>query len=262
MLEKSGSTHNKAIVNYNGEYITYEQLHAEALEMEEYQKHRMLTCVVCDKTYETVKLVYKLFYLKQPMLFVSHDATDTYIEDIVQRFQVNYLWKNQSLKLIKEKTGDGEKRIHKDLAVMLSTSGSVGKPKFVKLSYENFKIASEIGKNEMGVKEGQTGMLVVPLEHILGLIFCIYHWAVNGTIVVSPYNVMDSRFEELYDRERVNNIAGVPLTYAMLKKTEFWDAKDRVERLNLAMAAGAKMDKALQEYLVLVDLQLTLFCII
>ena len=241
---------NIAIISSEGEKISYEQLCTEAKRMGCYKVGRKLTCIICDKNIETFSLIFKLFYLGQPMILLSEKTTEEYLRDVLKRFRPDYLWKDKELQEVKSFGKEGRKEIHSEIAVLLSTSGSIGEPKFVKLSYKNLREASYMGIEKFKINKKQKGILTVPIEHVLGLNFCLYHWLTKATLIISSYSVLDKRFQELYDFFEINNFVGIPFLYKMLKKIGFWNSRERVGRLNCALVAGAKLEENLRKYLV------------
>lgn len=239
-----------AIIDSTGNSISYEQLCERAEKMVHFQKGRKLTCVICEKNIDTLSLVFQLLYLEQPMILLSEDASNEYIEEVIDNFLPDYVWRNGKLETIEKRIGLKDKEIRRELAILISTSGSIGNPKFVKISYENLKEVTRIGNLKYKVREKQKGILTVPFEHVFGLNFCLYHWVECATIVISQYSVLDERFLKLYDSYQVNNLAGIPVTYKMLNKICFWHNEERVSRLNAALVAGTVLDEELRKQVV------------
>ena len=102
--------------------------------------------------------------------------------------------------------------------MLLSTSGSIGKPKLTRISYYNIEEELRIGTREFRICAGQKGMRILPVEHVFGLAFCLYHWHVGGCVVTTDVHVISSRFDHLYDEERIQNIAGIPFHYRILSR--------------------------------------------
>lgn len=231
-----------AIKDDKGNRISYGQLCESAFSMEEYRGNRLLTLVYCDNSFENLVMVFKLFFLGQPMLLLSEKSDIIFRNDILERFHPFYIWEKGELK--KANVGNsGYYEIHPDLVLLLSTSGSVGTPKLARISYHNITEELRIGVREFRIREGQKGMRILPIEHVSGLAFCLYHWSVGGCMVTTDAHVMSSRFDQLYDEEGIQNMIGIPFHYRILLKKGFWQDKERISRLNCAMYIGAKLDE-------------------
>lgn len=231
-----------AVKDDKGNQISYRQLYEAALNMDEYKGNRVLTLVYCDNSFENLTMVLKLFFLGQPMLLLPQNSDIAFRNDIMERFQPFYFWEKGDLK-----KADGESNvfyeIHPELALLLSTSGSIGKPKLTRISYLNIAEELRIGAGEYHICERQKFMRILPIEHAFGLACCLYHWNVGGCVVTTDAPVMSDQFDHLYDEERIQNIAGIPFHYSILLKKGFWQDKGRISRLNCAANGGAKLDE-------------------
>lgn len=240
---------NIAIKDDKGHWISYRQLYEGACNMEEYRDNRVLTLVYCDNSFENLTMVLKLFFLGQPMILLSQNSDNAFRNEITEKFCPFYCWEKGELKKV-----DDENTIfyemHQELALLLSTSGSIGKPKLVKISYQNIAEELQIGIGEFQIREGQKGIRVLPIEHVSGLAFCLCHWNVGGCVVTTDVHVMSSHFDCLYDQEGIHNMIGIPFHYRILLKKGFWQDKGRISRLNCALDIGAKLDERDQYTLV------------
>lgn len=238
-----------AIKDDKGNQISYQQLYEAAFNMEEYKGNRVLTLVYCDNSFENLVIVLELFFLGQPMILLPQNSDNTFRKDIVERFQPFYFWEKGELK----KAGGGDNifyEIHPELAVLLSTSGTIGKPRLTRISYYNIEEELRVGVEEFRICEGQKGIRILPIEHVAGLAFCLYHWNVGGCVVTTDVHVMSSKFDRLYDEEGIRNMIGIPFHYTILLKKGFWRDKGRITKLNRAVNVGAKLEESEQYALV------------
>lgn len=238
-----------AVKDDKGNQITYRQLCEAAANMNEYRDGRVLTLVYCDNSFENLAMVFKLFFLGQPMLLLPRKLEITFRNDILERFKPSYIWEEGVLK-----KADGccnvFYEIHPELALLLSTSGTIGKPKLTRISYHNIEEELRIGTGEFRISEGQKGVRILPIEHVSGLAFCLYHWNAKGCIVTTDVHVLSSQFDRLYDQEGIQNMIGIPFHYRVLLKKGFWQDEKRILGLNCAMYIGAKLDESDQYALV------------
>lgn len=231
-----------AVKDDKGNQISYRRLYEAALDMDEYKGNRALTLVYCDNSFENLAMVLKLFMLGQPMLLLPQNSDSIFQMDMLKRFQPFYIWEKGELKKT-EGVSDVCYEIHPELALLLSTSGTIGKPKLARISYYNIAEELRIGIREYKISKGQKGIRILPIEHIFGLVFCLYHWYVGGCVVTTDVSVMSAQFDCLYDEEGIQNIIGIPFHYSALLKKGFWQEKERISRLNCALFGGAKLDE-------------------
>lgn len=108
--------------------------------------------------------------------------------------------------------------VHPDLALLLSTSGSTGSPKLVRLSHANLSSnAAAIAKYlDLGVRD--RGITSLPLHYCYGLSVLHTHLLVGGSVAMCDASVVDPCFRSALERHEVTNVAGVPHTFDLLER--------------------------------------------
>ncbi len=109
--------------------------------------------------------------------------------------------------------------LHPDLALLLSTSGSTGSPKLVRLSHDNLlSNAAAIGR-ALSLTGQDRGITSLPLHYCYGLSVLHTHLYAGGSVVLSAHSVLDDPFWEAMDHHRVTTLAAVPHTLALMEST-------------------------------------------
>lgn len=130
-----------------------------------------------------------------------------------------------------------------DLAVLLSTSGSTGSPKLVRLSRTNIVSNAQAIARSLALKPQDRGVTSLPLFYSFGMSLITSHIAAGSSVVVSSRSVIDRDFwSEIHERH-VTHLAGVPQTYAMLKRLRFADRE--LPYLSALLQAGGRLDPEL-----------------
>ncbi len=124
-----------------------------------------------------------------------------------------------------------------DLAVLLSTSGSTGSQKYVRLSHQNLLSNACAIASYLELQPGERAIMSLPAYYSYGLSILHSHLLMGHTIVLSEHSVTDARFWERVERDRVSSIAGVPHTYQMLELGGFLD-RDYPSLRYLTQAGG------------------------
>lgn len=134
---------------------------------------------------------------------------------------------------------------HPDVALLLSTSGSTGSPKFVRLRRESLRHNAEAiaERLEIGASDVACGHL--PLDYSYGLSVLTSHLAAGARVALTGLSMMDRGFWSAMRAAGITHLPGVPFHYQMMARLRF-------ERLNLPCLAtmtqaGGRMDLALQE---------------
>ena len=118
--------------------------------------------------------------------------------------------------------------IHADLAVLLSTSGSTGSTKLVRLSAANLVSNAQAIAGTLGISKTERAITSVPIEYAYGLSVLNSHLVSGASTVLTDANILSSEFWDLCRSEGCTSFAGVPYTYSLLSTVD-WE-KLRVPR--------------------------------
>lgn len=251
-----------AIADNYGNKISYRELTEKASELENSMEERSLIFLLCDHEMETAEFLYEVLYLNRVPLLLPEDIDNGLLEQLFSIYQPQYLycrktremectkyrtiyWKNHVL----WKTETSPVRIHPNVALLLSTSGTTGSAKLVKLTYENLYNNAKYGCLHLNIRSGQKSLSPLPLHYAFGFSFCLWHWHCGATVLVTEDSVLSWEFHDFYMREHVSNFAATPYTWHMLRKIQFWNA-EKVRFLNFAISSGAQMAEREQRTLV------------
>ena len=133
--------------------------------------------------------------------------------------------------------------LHDDLALLMTTSGSTGSPKLVRQSYDNLKANTESVVKYLDLHEDERAVTNLPLHYVYGLSVLNTHLAVGASVVVTDKTLFDRSFWQLVREREVTSFAGVPYTYAMLKRLRFF--RMDLPALRTLTQAGGKLDTEL-----------------
>ncbi|WP_179345069.1 AMP-binding protein [Winogradskyella ursingii] len=108
-----------------------------------------------------------------------------------------------------------------NLRLMLSTSGTTGSPKFVKLSEENIKQNAISISDYLPIESTDVTPLNLPLHYSYGL-SVLHSNAINGaTIVCGLPDILSKDFWKHLNEYEFTSIAGVPFIYEMFQRIGF-----------------------------------------
>ncbi|BAS10619.1 long-chain-fatty-acid--CoA ligase [Arthrobacter sp. Hiyo4] len=108
--------------------------------------------------------------------------------------------------------------LHPDLALLLSTSGSTGSPKLVRLSYDNLQANAESIAEYLGITEYDRAMTTLPMSYCYGLSVINSHLLHGASLVLTDLSVVDPCFWDLFRSERATSFAAVPYTFELLER--------------------------------------------
>ncbi len=135
-----------------------------------------------------------------------------------------------------------EVELHDDLALLLSTSGSTGVPKLVRLSHRNLSSNARAIADYLQLRPGDRGITSLPLHYCYGLSVIHSHLIAGASVVLTGASVVDPCFRDALRRHRVTNIAGVPHTFHLLERVGA--EQIHVPSLRLVTQAGGRLPAA------------------
>lgn len=141
----------------------------------------------------------------------SDYAPDIIYEKLENNFVLNYNFKNHV----------PSNNFSPELALLLSSSGSTGSAKSIRLSADNLNANAESIVEYLNIDATQKTITNLPLHYSYGLSILNSHLACGAGIVVTDESVIDDSFWELFKREKVTSLAGVPYVYEVLDRIGF-----------------------------------------
>ncbi|EMF47890.1 Long-chain-fatty-acid--CoA ligase [Planococcus halocryophilus Or1] len=130
-----------------------------------------------------------------------------------------------------------QQELDEDLALLLTTSGSTGSPKFVRLSYENiFQNAESIVKY-LEIKADDKPITTLPMNYSYGLSIINSHFICGATIIVTDASIIKKEFWDLCKEQGATTFGGVPFIYEMLHRLKF-EEMDLPSLKKLTQAGG------------------------
>lgn len=129
--------------------------------------------------------------------------------------------------------------LHPDLALLLSTSGSTGSPKLVRLTKQNvFSNACAIAEY-LELTEQERPVTNLPFYYSYGLSVLNSHLQVGATLLLTSDSIISPAFWAFCREQGVTSMSGVPYTYDMLEAVAF--RKSCPETLRTLTQAGGHM---------------------
>ncbi|TVY00801.1 AMP-binding protein [Mycolicibacterium porcinum] len=112
-------------------------------------------------------------------------------------------------------------RLHDDLALLMSTSGSTGSPKLVRLSYTNLTSNAGAIAEYLAISETDRAATTLPISYCYGLSVVNSHLLRGSGLILTDRSVLDDEFWDLFTRHRATTFAGVPHTFELLDRIGF-----------------------------------------
>jgi acyl-CoA synthetase (AMP-forming)/AMP-acid ligase II len=127
--------------------------------------------------------------------------------------------------------------VHPDLALLLTTSGSTGNPKLVRLSAGAVRANAEQIVEVLGITADDVAITTLPLFYSYGMSVLNSHLISGATVVLERTGIMQRDFWTAVTEHGVTSMAYVPYQYEMLRRLRFDPAKYPALR-SLTQAGG------------------------
>jgi len=133
--------------------------------------------------------------------------------------------------------------IHPETKILLSTSGTTGSPKFVKLSEKNLLNNARSIAAYLPISSADVAPLNLPVYYSYGLSVFTSNAIKGGAIVCTNTDVLNKTFWSQMQHFGFTSIAGVPFVYEMLDRIGF--TKKQYPSLKYFTQAGGKLTEPL-----------------
>ncbi len=129
--------------------------------------------------------------------------------------------------------------LHPDLALLLSTSGSTGSPKLVRVSRTNLVSNAGAIATYLDIRHTDRAATTLPMSYCYGLSVIHSHLARGAGLILTDHSVVDDEFWDLMTRHRGTTFAGVPHTFDLLDRIGFDDMS--LPHLRYVTQAGGRL---------------------
>jgi acyl-coenzyme A synthetase/AMP-(fatty) acid ligase len=123
--------------------------------------------------------------------------------------------------LFEERRAGTRHELHPDLALLLSTSGSTGSPKLVRLSATNLQANAESIAEYLNIGPADRAATTLPMSYCYGLSVINSHLLRGAGLVLTDLSVVDPCFWELFRTGGATSFAAVPYTFELLERVGF-----------------------------------------
>ncbi len=225
-----------------GETVTYRELDERVeRQAEKFGAGRRLVLLAGANTIESIVTYLAALRGGHTVLLAPDDKLDGLIEayspDVVVR-------SGELPRVVGDRSAH---ELHPDLALLLSTSGSTGSPKLVRLSHDNVQANAESIADYLAIRDTDRAVTTLPMHYCYGLSVVHSHLLRGAALVLTDASVTDPEFWELVRTHRVTTFAGVPYTFDLLDRVGF-DEMDLPDLRYITQAGGRLAPERVRRY--------------
>lgn len=220
-----------------------------------------LTMMMCENSLGALAGYAALLNSGHPMLMVSAELPADMRRQIMNTYRPGMIFAPQSLRgdypnMTEIRTVDSFTLLRTNyaerwpvnpaLGQLLTTSGSTGSVKFVRQSRENIRVNAQLIADYLEMTGSDRIITALPMNYTYGLSVICAALLRGAAMIVTKSGVMDEDFWDLFESGHVTAFHGVPGTYDMLHRMDFFC--DDFPDLRLMTQAGGKLSLDLQRY--------------
>lgn len=255
MFDLDKYSENIAVETEQSKKLTYAQLKQDADRIAEAMEPRKFTFCLCENTLGSLVgyVAFMKHHIPTVLLDASKDAS--VIGSLVDHYKPSYIWKPKNshtditdsteviisyedYELLKTRYDGYE--IHPDVLLCLTTSGTTGSPKLVKLTEKNLRSNAESIANYLKITPSERAITSLPMYYSFGMSVINSHLIKGATLLLTDKAVIQREFLNFLKEGKATSIAGVPYTYEMLRRLRF--LKMDLPELKTMIQAGGKLN--------------------
>jgi len=172
--------------------------------------------------------------------FIVAPASQALDSGITAQYSATALGTQQVLLCSRE---PGHFEIHPDVALLISTSGSTGSPKLVRLSWRNLRSNAASINQVLSNTDLDRAMLTTPIFNGYAQSLVHTHLAAGGSFVLTRHRIVSRAFWDIVREAECNVIGGTPYFYQMLDR--FGLDFLRVPKLKRFIQIGGRLGESL-----------------
>jgi long-chain acyl-CoA synthetase len=221
-----------AVVKENGCTLAYEELVRESDAMAEaYQAHarKTLGFILCRNTAECLAAYLGTLRSGQAACLLDSELQAELLDHLLEIYEPDWLFtpvekavpgyiKTSSIRgfLYRRNAAPCELPLAPDLALLLSTSGSTGSPKLVRLTLQNLNANAQAIVAYLGITQEDRGLTSLPMSYSYGLSLVNSHLLAGAPLLLTNGGFLQRDYWDFVATHHPTSLAGVPYHYEVM----------------------------------------------
>lgn len=248
----------------DGYTYTYEQVYETIAPLKNLIDGRRLIVCLCENTLASLLGYIGFLMQQQVLMLVDAEQKSNTLLDIIACYAPSYVWLSEERSkqlglndivfqlhdyvLVRLPFVIGQDAvIHQKLQVLLSTSGTTGSSKFVRLSLDNLQANAKSIISYLNIQTSDVAITTLPFNYSFGLSIINTHLMAGASIQVTRLNPLSRDFWEIAQKKGVTSLSGVPYTFDMLRRIKF--ERFKLDNLRYLSQAGGRLGSDSMQYL-------------
>lgn len=265
MFDLNKFANNIAVITDRGETMTYAELDLFTREFQAHIPSPGLAFCLCENRLGSLAGYVAALNNNLPLVLVDGAKNIDLLQRLTDIYSPEYIWipterisevggdtiftfASYSLQQMKYEKEVEKVEIYKDLALCLTTSGSTGSPKLVRLTKANLLANAESIAEYLQINSEERPITTLPMHYSYGVSVINSHLISGATLLLTDKTVMQKELWTFCKEQNATSISGVPYTYEMLKRLRFF--RMDLPALKTMTQAGGKLKAELaKEYI-------------
>jgi|688.fasta_scaffold13632_10 acyl-coenzyme A synthetase/AMP-(fatty) acid ligase len=173
----------------------------------------------------------------RPIMLIDPASGEKFVNGLIERFRPALLGgilgiDSKDLNEVEAPYSGASKSL-----IYLPTSGSTGSAKMVRLPVSAISANAKSISKALGITNSQIAPLNLPLFYSYGVSILNSHLVEGACLALPGQNFMEAEFWKRFDMWGCTSLAGVPISYEMLKRLKF-NPKDHPSLAYMTQAGG------------------------
>ena len=250
---------NIACITPSAEHLTYGDLQSITERIQSKTKPHKLIFSICGNTIGSLAGYVSFVNNNDATLMLDAHMDRTAFGALYNTYQPSYIWAPYGFDVPKEASLVYAERdyqlwemcanntpVHDDLSVLLTTSGSTGSPKLVRLSKKNLKSNARSIIEYLHITADERPVTGLPMYYSFGLSIINSHLLSGATLLLTPDSYVEREFWQFANKNNFTSFSGVPYTFEIMKKLKIW--KQSMPTLRTLTQAGGKLSNELLQF--------------
>lgn len=218
-------------------YVTYDSLLKSSEKICDKVEKNKLIILLCDNSIETIISYVGLIRNNNKNILIDCRIKYNKLKSLIASFKPCYVIGKkeilESFNIVKNKNLIGnlyffeikknkKLKINNKISLLLSTSGTTGSPKLVKITHRNIYDNTKNIIKYLKINSKKITILTLPVYYSYGLSVLNTHLFSGATIALTPYSLTEKKFWEFYKIINPTNLSFVPFQLELIRNLRLY----------------------------------------
>lgn len=249
-----------ALKNDDGAAMSYSELCSAVSDVSRAISLKGALCFsLCSNSIGSIIAYLSALEYGAPIVMLDKDKVDELLLPLIELYDPNYIWAPDD-KIIEHgelvysthgyslyRLSETKHHVNPQLSLLLTTSGSTGSPKLVRLSKKNILSNAQSISQYLAINSDERPVTSLPMHYSFGLSVINSHLIMGATVLLTEKSVLQREFWTYVKAEEATSLSGVPYTFEILRRIRFFNM-DLPKLLTLTQAGGKLHQNLVKEY--------------